>query len=63
MKQQQTNANTMIQEVAARIQELRDISGYSQEEMARYTDLDLETYREYEAGKTDLPFTFIHKCA
>ena len=46
MKQQQTNANTMIQEVAARIQELRDISGYSQEEMARYTDLELETYRE-----------------
>ena len=53
----------MLMEVALRIRELRSDLGYSQEEMARQTDLPLEQYRSYEDGKTDLPFTFIHKCA
>ena len=52
-----------VREVAARIRELREISGYSQEEMARMTDVSADTYRAYEEGRQDLPFTFLHKCA
>jgi len=53
----------MLMDVAARIRELRDIAGYSVEEMASKTDLTPEMYAEYESGSVDLPFTFIHKCA
>ncbi len=52
-----------VREVAARIRDLREISGYSLEEMARMTDVDVDTYRAYEEGRLDLPFTFLHKCA
>ncbi len=56
-------ATRELREVAARIQELREIAGYTQEEMAHYTDVSAEDYRLYESGRADLPFTFIHKCA
>ncbi|MBE6784234.1 MAG: cupin domain-containing protein [Ruminococcaceae bacterium] len=38
-------------------------AGYSVEEMADKTDISAELYQTYEAGETDLPFTFIHKCS
>jgi len=50
-------------EVAARIRELREISGYSTEKMAQMTDLTEEQYLAYENAKMDLPFSFLHKCA
>ena len=53
----------MLQEVAQRIRELRIDCGWSEEEMAQRTGLTIERYRAYEAAATDLPFTFIHKCA
>ena len=46
-----------VREVAARIRELSEISGYTQEEMARLTDVTPETYRAYEEARQDLPFT------
>ncbi len=52
-----------LMEVAERIRELRVLSGYTEEEMARLTGVTLLDYLAYEAGETDLPFTFIHKCA
>ena len=52
-----------LAEVAGRIKEMRQISGYSEMEMANLTDTTLAEYRTFEAGQTDLPFTFIHKCA
>ncbi len=52
-----------VREVAARIRELREISGYTVAEMARMTDVTEETYRAYENAQMDLPFTFLHKCA
>ncbi len=55
--------NTMLQEVAARIRELREISGYSPEYMAEQAQIDVKEYLQYESGAKDLPFTFIHKCA
>ena len=56
-------SNTVLNEVVDRIKELREISGYTVEEMAEKTDLTPEMYEMYETGEADLPFTFIHKCA
>ena len=50
-------------EVASRIREMREILGFSQNTMAQKTDLSLAEYKAYESGETDLPFSFIHKCA
>ena len=52
-----------IVEVVQRIKEMRDISGFSVADMAEKTELTEEQYLEYESGKVDLPFTFVHKCA
>ena len=60
-----TNLNpaTQLMDVAMRIREMREILGYSTQKMAELTELSDETYRLYESGTTDLPFTFMHKCA
>ena len=50
-------------DVAARIREMREISGISVEEMAEKTEVSLEEYVRYEKGETDFPFSFIHKCS
>ena len=52
-----------MQEVALRIREMREIFGFSQEEMAQQVEVSPEDYIRYESGKADFPFTFIHKCA
>ena len=60
-----TNQNTATQlmDIAARIREMRDILGYSEQKMAEMTEVSLDTYHQYESGTIDLPFTFLHKCA
>ncbi len=50
-------------EIAARIREMREISGLSQAEMARKVEVSEDAYVQYESGSIDFPFTFIHKCA
>ena len=55
--------NNQLLEIAYRIREMREISGFTRDEMARRTDVSLQEYTDYEAGKADFPFTFIHKCA
>ena len=62
METMMKNQNPML-EVAARIRELREISGYSVSEMAAYTDLSEAQYLSYENAEVDLPFSFLHKCA
>ena len=57
-----TGLTYKIQETAARIRELREISGISQEEMARRTDTTLEEYRRCEEGKKDLSIAFLYRC-
>ena len=57
------DSSQYLQETASRIHELREIYGYSTEEMARLTEIDEGLYLRYESGQEDLPFTFIHKCA
>lgn len=49
--------------VAKRIKEMREISDLSIESMAEKTEVTPEEYLEYEEGKKDFPFSFIHKCA
>ena len=58
----QSTAN-QLKDIALRIREMREILGYSMQKMAELTDVSEELYRCYEAGETDLPFTFMHKCA
>ena len=55
--------NNELKEVAFRIKEMREIAGYTQEEMAEKVEISLEEYVSYEAGADDFPFSFIHKCA
>ena len=60
-----TNQSTVNQlmEIALRIREMRESLGYSKQKMADLTEVSEETYRLYETGTVDLPFTFMHKCA
>ena len=57
------NTLNQLSEVATRIKELREIIGFSVKEMTEKTDVDETTYLNYESGKVDIPFSFIHKCA
>ena len=57
------NTLNQLSEIATRIKELREIIGYSVKEMAEKTDVSEQQYFEYESGKVDIPFSFIHKCA
>ncbi len=59
---QQSTANQLM-DIAMRIRDMREIQGYSTHKMAELTEIPESLYREYEAGRTDLPFTFMHKCA
>ncbi len=52
-----------IKQTAQRIRELREIQGYSIEQMAHNTDVSVEEYKKYEAGESDFSFTFIYKVA
>lgn len=59
----ETNVASKVNEVAARIRELREILGYTPEYVAKKTGFPLDAYLEYESGSIDLPFSFIHNCA
>ncbi|MDD6214343.1 MAG: AMP-binding protein [Firmicutes bacterium] len=50
-------------EIAERIKEMREILGYTVEDMAKSTEVSVEEYKKLESGTVDFPFTFIHKCA
>ena len=52
-----------LAEVAERIEELRGIYGFSEEEMAQKSEVSLEEYLSFVKGEDDLPFSFVHKCA
>jgi len=58
-----TAANRKLMEVALRIREMREILALTPEQMAEKTEVTLSQYLDYEAGKLDFPFSFIHKCA
>ena len=58
----QTDLN-QLQAIASRLREMREIMGWTPEEMAEKTEVTPAEYELYEAGQTDMPFTFIYKSA
>lgn len=52
-----------IQQIAERIAGLRDIAGYSVEELARELGISAEEYKRYESGEVDIPIGFLYKLA
>ena len=60
--QTQTDLN-QLNAIASRLREMREIMGWTVEEMAEKTDVTPEEYRQYEAARADMPFTFILKSA
>jgi quercetin dioxygenase-like cupin family protein len=52
-----------LQSIAARIKELREISGISVESFARELNVETEVLADYECGKTDIPVGFLIRLA
>ena len=62
MEQTMTGMDFKIREVAQRIRELREISGFTVEEMAARTNLSVEEYIQCEAGNRNLSIAFLYRC-
>ena len=62
MEQTMTGMDFKIREVAQRIRELREISGFTVEQMAQRTDLSVEEYIQCEAGNRNLSIAFLYRC-
>ena len=62
MNQTMTGMDFKIREVAGRIRELREISGFTVEEMAARTNLSVEEYIQCEAGNRNLSIAFLYRC-
>ena len=56
---EKTDLKAQLAEVAQRIRTMREITGLSEEEMARCTGVSREEYRRCEEGGQDFSFTFI----
>jgi transcriptional regulator with XRE-family HTH domain len=52
-----------LKQIAARIRDLREIAGLSQESAARDFGVPLEVYAAYEAGTEDMPVSVLHQIA
>ena len=63
MKKTLTGLDFKIQEMAGRIRELREISGFTAADMAQRTGTSEDEYRRCEAGQSDLNFAFLYRCA
>ena len=57
-----TGMEYKIHAVAARIRELREISGFTVEEMAQRTGVSVEEYIACEAGSKNLSIAFLYRC-
>ena len=56
-------APAMLRDVAARIRELKEISGFTTAELARMTGFSEGEVGQYETGTVEMPFSFVHKAA
>lgn len=52
-----------IKQIAERIKGLRDICDLSLESMAKDLNIDIETYRGYEEGTSDIPISVLYQIA
>ena len=62
MEQKMTGMDFKIRQVAERIRELREISGFTVEEMAERTNLTVEEYIQCESGNRNLSIAFLYRC-
>ncbi len=62
MEQTMTGMDFKIREVAGRIRDLREVSGFTPEEMAQRTGLSVEEYLQCEAGNRNLSIAFLYRC-
>ena len=62
MEQKMTGMDFKIREVAERIRELRQIHGFTVEEMAQRTALSVEEYIQCESGNRNLSIAFLYRC-
>ncbi len=58
-----TGLEFKINEITARIRELRGILGYSEADMAAKLSMDEDEYISYESGEEELNFAFLYTCA
>ena len=58
---EKTDLKAQLAEVAQRIRTMREITGLSEDEMAKCTGTSREEYQRCEAGEQDFSFTFIYK--
>ncbi len=58
-----TGLDFKIREMASRIKELREVTGFTYTEMAQKTGVPVDEYMRCEEGKSDLNFAFIYRCA
>ena len=60
------NTNTtqkQLSDIASRIKEMREIMGWTCEDMAEKAEVSVSDYRLYEQAAADIPFSFLHKCS
>jgi len=57
-----TGLDFKIREMAGRIRELREVSGFTVEEMAKRTGISAEEYIQCEAGNRNLSIAFLYRC-
>ena len=62
MDNKMTGMDYKIREVAQRIRELREVSGFTVEEMAARTDLSVDEYIQCESGSRNLSIAFLYRC-
>jgi transcriptional regulator with XRE-family HTH domain len=55
--------NEEIKQIAQRIKTLRDIDGFSQENLAEYLEISLDSYKSLESGETDISVASLFKIA
>ena len=61
-EQRMTGMDFKIREVAERIRELREVSGFTVEEMAERTNISVDEYIQCEAGNRNLSIAFLYRC-
>ena len=58
-----TGLDFKLREMSHRIRELREVSGFTPEEMAHRTGISVEEYMQCEAGARNLSIAFLYRCA
>ncbi len=62
MDNMMTGMDYKMRQVAQRIRELREVSGFSVEEMAQRTNTSVEEYIQCESGEKNLSVAFLYRC-